>query len=379
MLTNPALAKIVYLNCDVFSLGKIQRKDGAETDPFLTALKKPNFFQTQRQFLWSYRFWLMFGNAYLKPSTKRIDNERGQLYWLNSACIQWDADIVRKLDKMVLSKASYKEMQDLTVKYSYHDGTDLKLRLGDLISFSDLSNNTGNWYKGNSRIDALHKILYNSNSALDAKNINLEFARKFLVSGNYDPSKNLDSLATMQDVEKESIITKLRGNEAVYPIKSQVEIRRFVENLANLQLDDSYNEDLIKVGNMYDVPKEIIDVLKDGSTYENQEKAIMRHINYSEQPKANDLLEGLCEYFEVDVNLYEMTWDDCSFMQVFLKDRAIVNMTNARTLGELIRQGADRAEAAEFLGLDLDFNDERAEQIRQENNRQNQAGQNAES
>ena len=70
MLTNPALAKVVSMNCDIFSLGKIERVDG-ENDAFLEALKKPNYFQTLRQFLWSYRYYTMFGNAYIKTNSKK--------------------------------------------------------------------------------------------------------------------------------------------------------------------------------------------------------------------------------------------------------------------------------------------------------------------
>ena len=351
MLTNPALAKIVFLNCDVFSLGKVQRKDG-ETDDFTQTLLKPNHFQSLRQFLWSYRFWIMFGNAYLKPSTKIVGNDRSQLYWLNSSCIDWNDSAIDNLDKMMLSKYGTAELGKTKIKYNYNDGSCTSFQLKELIAFHDLSNNTGNWYKGNSRVDALKKILCNNESLLDAKNINLEFSRKFLVSGNYDPSKNIDSLGTMQDVEKEDINNKLRGPKAVLPIKATVDIKRFVDNLAKLKLDETYVNDLLIIGDMYNVPKELIGALVDGSTYENQQKALSRHISYSELPKAQDLIEGLAEHFGVDPNDYEMTWDYLPFMQEDEGMRSEVNERNVRTLRELISLGVATDEAAEFLGLE---------------------------
>ena len=351
MLTNPALAKIVFLNCDVFSLGKVQRKDG-ETDDFTQTLLKPNHFQSLRQFLWSYRFWIMFGNAYLKPSTKIVDNDRSQLYWLNSSCIDWNDSSIDNLDKMMLSKYGTAELGKTKIKYNYNDGSCTSFQLKELIAFHDLSNNTGNWYKGNSRVDALKKILCNNESLLDAKNINLEFSRKFLVSGNYDPSKNIDSLGTMQDVEKEDINNKLRGSKAVLPIKATVDIKRFVDNLAKLKLDETYVNDLLIIGDMYNVPKELIGALVEGSTYENQQKALSRHISYSELPKAQDLIEGLAEHFGVDPNDYEMTWDYLPFMQEDEGMRSEVNERNVRTLRELISLGVATDEAAEFLGLE---------------------------
>lgn len=372
ILTNPALAKAVYLNCDVFSLGKITRVDGGQ-DLFTQTLSKPNYFQTQRQFLWSYRFFMMFGNAYLKPSTKLLENERGQLYWLNSARIDWETKTIDKLDKMVLSNRGTDNLGKLTLEYTYNDGTTEDIELRKLITFHDLTNNTGNWYAGNSRIDALHKVLFNNESTLDAQNINLEFMRKFLVSGNYDPSKNLDSLATMQNIEKEDIERKLRGNKAVHPIKSQIEIKRFVENMADLQLNETYVHQLLIVADMYGIPKELIGALQEGSTYENQEKALSRHISYSEMPKALDLIEGLCEHFGTNPEDYKMSWDHLPFMQEDESKRSEVNERNVRTLRDLINLGVDIEEAQEFLGLEdltIDYenrpNQESVQQIKED-------------
>jgi hypothetical protein len=355
MLTNPALAKVVYLNCDVFSLLEVKRKDEKENDPLINLLKNPNHFQTQRQFFWSYRFNLMFGNAYIKPNNKRIDSDFQNLYLLEPNKIIWDDKTVKKLDKHIISKTSYNDILNSTIKYHYSDGTKLPIQLKELISYQDLTNGLGNWYKGNSRIDALWKILGNVEQGLDAKSINLEFAKKFLVSGNYDPTKDLGGTSTMQNVEKEDIKTKLRSNEPVHPIKSQIDIKRFVDDLAKLKLDDSYDADLSKIGSMYNIPSDVLEAIKEGATYENQEKSIGRHINYSEMPKAMDMLEGLCNYFALDVNDYEASFNNNSFMQVFEKDRAVVNMTNARTFETLVKNGAEPNAVAEYLGIDLEF------------------------
>lgn len=355
MLTNPALAKVVYLNCDVFSLAKIKRIDQKQNDPLIKLLNDPNYFQSRRQFLWMYRFWLMFGNAYLKPYSSNIQSDYQLLYLLNPTMIDWKNQR-KNLDKLVLSKSSYNQMLNTKITYKYSDGTKQSFELKELKAFHDTANGIDNWFEGSSRIDAIYKILYNSESALDAKSINLEFARKFLVSGNYDVSKNINDLNTMQDVEKEGIIQKLRSNEPVHPIKAEVNIKRFVEDLAKLKLDDSYDSDLMKVGSMYNIPLDVLEALKKGSTYENQEKSMSRHISYSEQPKGDDLLDGLCSLFDLNVDDYEITWNHLPFMQVFEKDRAIVQMTKSRTLETFVKNGADANEAAEYLGIDLKFN-----------------------
>lgn len=358
MLTNPALAKVVYLNCDVFSLGKIVRKDG-EQDAFVRMLQKPNRFQTQRQFLWSYRFWMMYGNAYLKPNTKIVGNRNAQLYWLNSSRIDWDDLSLENLDQMVLSSSRQSELENLTIRYEYTNSDTEEIKLGDLIAFHDLSNNTGNWFRGESRVDALKKILENNESLLDAKNINLEFVRKFLVSGEYDPTKNLTSFATMQDIEKDDIENKLRGDKSVLPIKSKISIERFVENLADLKLDETYTSDLLIIADMYGIPKELISVLLEGSTYENQEKALSRHISYSEMPKAQDLLEGLCSHFGLNPDDYEMTWDYLSFMNHDNYKQSQVNERNARTLAQLLEAGVNAQDALDLLEIDVRIDENR--------------------
>jgi len=355
MLTNPALAKVVYLNCDVFSLGKIERKDG-DTDSFIRMLQKPNRFQTMRQWLWSYRFWIMYGNAYLKPNTAIPGNSRAQLYWLDSSRIDWNDVVNENMDKLVLSNATKSELDRLTITYEYRNGQNEQFPLGELLHFHDLTNNTGNWYNGESRIDALKKVLQNNESLLDAKNINLEFVRKFLIGGDYDPTKNLASFANMQDIEKDDIENKLRGSKSVLPIKSKISIERFVENLADLKLDETYTADLLVIADMYGIPKELISVLLEGSTYENQEKALSRHISYSEMPKAQDLIEGLCGHFNLNPDDYHMTWDYLSFMNHDNYKESQVNERNARTLAQLLEAGVNPEDALELLGMDVRIN-----------------------
>jgi len=350
MLTNPALAKVVSMNCDIFSLGKIERVDG-ENDAFLEALKKPNYFQTLRQFLWSYRFYTMFGNAYIKTNSKIANSPSNQIYILDSSKVEFDNGLADKLDKMVYSSASMRDIQRQTITYTYNDGSQKDIPLGELLVFSDLSNNTGNWYKGASRVDALWKVLSNNESLLEAKNINLEFVRKFLVSGTFDPTKDLGSFAGMQNVEKEDIQNKIMGSNSVTPIKSAVEIKRFVDDLAKLRLDESYVNDLLVIADMYSIPKELIGALIEGSTYENQEKALSRHISYSEMPKAQDLLEGLTRHFGVPSEDYIMTWEDLPFMQEDENVRSEVNERNIRTLTSMLALGVNMDDAKEFLGL----------------------------
>lgn len=354
MLTNPALAKTINYNCDVFSTLKIVRKDENEDD-LTRLLKNPNPFQTQRQFLWMYRFWIMFGSAYLKSESNNIASSNAKLFWLEPQKFTWDDKLLDKLDKLMISKKSKNDLMRETIKYTYRDGSKSYIPLSDISAFHDLANGMGNWLKGNSRIDPLYKIILNSESGLESKNINLEFSRKYLVAGQYDISKNLNSPTGMQNVEKEDIVRKLRSKQAVHPLKAQADIKRFVDNLANLKLDEAYSEDLSKIGSMYNIPSDVLEAIKGTSTYENMEKSTARHIEYSEMPKGMDLLEGLCTQFELDPEDYELIFANNSFMKVFEKDQAEIFKSNAKTMESLVKIGGDPNEIAEMLGMNLKF------------------------
>lgn len=370
MLTNPALAKVVFLNCDVFSLGEIRRVDG-DVDDFVRKLQRPNYFQNLRQWLWDYRFWLMFGTSYLYSSSRLANQDKGQMYWLNSTCLDWDSSLDDDLEGFVLSERSLNQIKKLEVDYTFSNGKVKSFRLEQLTPFHDLSNGGGNWYRGHSRIDALAKILLNVDEGLDAKKINLEFAKKFLVSGSYDPEKHLESLVTLDNIERLDIEKEIRSNKSVYPIKSMVEIKRFVEDMAELEFDEAYESDLIKVGSMYNIPKDILDFGRgEGATYENQDRSLSRHISYSEEPKGAELVEGLCRQFDLDPSQYEMSWAHLPAMQRDTKTEASVAEQNARTLQILIASGADANEAAEYLGIDLTFD----EQDNREDQAENQNG-----
>lgn len=357
MLTNPALAKVVFYNCDVFSTLDIKLKDdkNSSKDPLIKLLSNPNHFQTKRQFLWMYRFWLMFGTSTLLPYSDRLESNNQTLYWLEQTKIKWDSKLVEKLDQFILSKKTKRDLLDQEVKYEFNDGTSKPIKLGELVFFHDLANGVGNWFQGSSRIDALYKVLENSNLSLSAKNINLEFAGKFLVSGNYDPTANLGSTRNMQDVEKEGIVSKILGRNKVIPSKAEVNIIRFVEDLAKLNLDEAFNSDLARIGSMFSIPQDVLEALKEGATYENQEKSTARHIAYSETPKALDLISGLCNHFDLDPENYEVSFLNNQFMKVFEKDEAETNHKKAKTHEILVKNGANPQEAADLLGINLTF------------------------
>lgn len=338
---NPALLKVIALDCDIFSLGKINKYENGkvkEYDFLYSLSKKPNIIQNWTQFLWDYKFWLdIFGVAYLyNPNDSAVISDNNSLQWLNPCNIVWEATTVNKLKAFFFSNSSYKEVLKNTVTYRFDNGESKLIRLDEIVPFYDLTNaGNQNPISGYSRIDALYKIIQNSELALDAKAINLEFAQKYMVAGKSDP-ENVSQLP-MSETEKVDIESKVRSNKKVHAVKSMINIKRFVEDIGKLKLDESFYNDYFMFGTMYNIPREILDANLRGATYENQEKAMARLVEYCLAPKG----QMLTDWFESQFNLQDirMSWGHLMFNQVFEKERAervglqLENIQKAKDLG----------------------------------------------
>lgn len=350
IFSNPAALKVFSLQCDLYSLGNICAKDATgkeiEKDPVVKLLKKPNPFQSKSQILWDMMFYTMLGTDYFYIDSAVPDNRLNKMYHMSPWKLEWPFDIQKDADKLVFSDAAVKELGKRTITYRYDDGTTFTFPFNRLVITTDLTNGIGNWFKGPSRIDALYKVISNSEHALDAKNINVRYSGKFLVGSN-----NTLNTVGLGDEEKKDIETKMESDKKVFPLKTLIQIKRFVENLGNLKLDESYLADYFTIGTMYGIPRDVLEAYV-SSTYENQEKARMAHVSYTLQPKGNDFLNSLESFFGYDllgINLY-ISWDHLPFMQVFEKDRAETKKKTVECLSSLLKTGVPIEEANEFLG-----------------------------
>lgn len=364
VFSNPAVLKVIALQSDIYSLGVPLTEDG-ETDDFTNKFNKPNFFQTRRQFLWDYMCFHMLGTASLY-SPKKILDDKTPIYWLNPACLEFPAKTLKELDKLVLTEKTFNKIQELPLRYNYSDGTHLKLKLKDIKPFFDLSNNTsGNWYKGQSRIDALYKVIDNTEEALNSKGVNLRFAGKHIVSGDSNPMENMD--LPMGNIEKENVEQKVMSNKPVHAVKSQLEIKRFVDDISKLALDESYLASYFIIGNMYNIQREVLEInLKGGigDKGNSEDKARAAHITYSLLPKGDDMINGMAQFFNIEPK-YKMCWEHLPFMRASEETNADIRNKDANTFEKLVSNGVERQSAADYLNYE-NFN------FKTEDNKENQ-------
>lgn len=360
ILQNPAVLKVFSLQCDLFSMGRVCVKDadGNEIpdDPFLTLLKAPNpLTKTESQFLWDYMFYLMLGtaNCYVNSSVVDAAGEN-VMYLLDPSKIDWPYELEKKKDKMIFSKVELKKMMETKVTYRYEDGSTFEFPLSRLIQSFDLTNGIGNYYRGPSRIDALYKVISNSEHILDAHNINIRYSGKFTVGSENKVGASAMSMP-MSDIEKKDLESKIDGKDKdVFAIRAKVNIERFVSDLAALQLGPEYLHQYFIIGNMFNIPRDVLEAYN-SATYENQEKARAAHVNYTLEPKGNQFMDSFEVFFgyrQQGKNIF-ISWDHLPFMQIFAKEQVEVKQANVNALNSLLGLGVSIENANFYLGTEF--------------------------
>lgn len=322
VLRSPACMTIFTLQADMFSLGKINSSPKDKTTKsipeYLKTLRKtPNYKSGWTQFYWDYMFWQMMGTAYLWKSGGRLLNDSNTLQWLNPAYLMWDPSIVTKMMDFIFTKTTYKEITSQKVRYTQSNGKVVYIPLDEITPIHDLSSNMNdNYYVGISRVDALYKIICNAEEYLDANNINIRFSGKWMVSGKQDPN-NVTELP-MAEHEKRDIEEKIDAGRNVQANKSAIDIKRFTDNLAAQKFEDGFSAQLYIIGKMFNIPRDIIEAYTSssrGATYENQEKAMVRHIEHTLKPKGEELCDALETILDIDE--IEMSWSHLASYNVF--------------------------------------------------------------
>lgn len=350
VLEHPAALKVFALQCDLFSLGEVfvKDKDGKliDDDPFLSFINNPNPYEEKSDFLWNYMFNNMLGNAYTYVDSKII-SDKNKAYILDSWKVVIPDELKKHSDKLILSSSTEKSLNNKSIRYFFDDGTSKSLEWGKIIHIPDLR--VGGRFKGASRIDALKKIIANSEASLDAENININYSGKFLVASDNTIEKPPLSTDEKKDIEK-----KMLGGKAVHAVSKMLEIRRFVENMASLELDKKYLNAYYLIGKMYGIPRDVLEAYE-SSTFENQEKARGAHVSYALQPRGNALMNGFERMFGYQSEGKDIfiSWDHLPFMQVFEEQRANIKKTTLDSLEKMLSMGFSKEEANSYLGTNF--------------------------
>jgi hypothetical protein len=297
----------------------------------------------------------MIGNSYLYTVNRGVDSDYTKQYFLDPSKMEWNKKIENDCDKMILSKTEESEIYNQEITYRYNDGSKVKIKLKDISIFSDLSNGVGNWFKSPSRLETLYKVISNSEASLDSANVNIRYAGKFIVAGKHNPENVSDT--PMGSDEVQSIDSSMnKEGKIVYPVKSMIDVKRFVENIANLKLEESYMNAYYIIGSMYGIPRDLLEAyLKDGSKFNNQSVALQKHITYTIQPKMDSLANDRTKKFKLNEQGKRLviSYDHLPVMQANEKETAEVKRLKAETMESLQRAGVSQEEINAFLDINF--------------------------
>jgi len=334
ILNNPAILKVFCFLADTYSQVKIDKyvNDVLKEKDFLYSYQKtPNDWQTWTDLFWEHRFWLASGNAYLYV-------DANVWYYLRPQGLDFTDAQIKAFCQISFSGKYKKDVTNQTFKYRNENGVVQVLKMKNLHVFTDMSGGvSGNWLKGNSRLDALYQIAVNSELALQSKGTNLKYTEKFLVSGQHDVKDTTSR--PMAETEKDSIEQSLENGRKINATKSKVDMQQMISNIKDLKLDEAYESDLIKVANMYGIPKDVIDILAKGSTYENQEKSLGKFINYNEMPK----VQQMTDTYEVILDEQDLrgSFKHLPFNSVFEVDKINNRKVELESLKMAVELGLD--------------------------------------
>lgn len=323
---------------------------------------KPNPYQTWTELIEEYLFWDCLGKIYFwKQSSISIENQN--FYFLNPA--RFDDDTIKLFKKFgkKLSNQSSSELlanhSNHIIKYQFNDNQTQDIPLKEVVVIqSDIS--LDSWFGNESRIDALEKIISNSESALDSKNINLHFTQKYVAYQGENKNDKQAEIMGLSKTESDDIKMKAMSKDPLLVSgANNLEVKRFIDNLKQLGFDESFINDYLLIGLFYNVPVEVLGDFLRGKGLSSQgdakEKAMVQFVDMCLMPrlqKLTDVLElGLAKNQEVKAEFTHL-W----FMKVVLKQRSEQRKLDLESLKIAQEMGMDEVKVQEQLKLIYDDN-----------------------
>lgn len=322
-LENPVLMTVIALRAKLYSQMLIthvnSKGEQIENSPYLKLLKKPNYFQSQQDFLFQQMWFLSATGEDYTYQIRRFNNEAPtKLY--NLIPTDTDFNDIEDVDYFFKNKGDETNFGKKKITYNL-DGKDWELEIKDIIPFYDLANGltSDSWLSSPSRVEGVKNVLHNIDENLKAKNINLKMSQKFLASNK----SNMDGTPMIQDKDRQDIETKL-GAKSILVSNANVEVNHLVSDMKRLYLDEQFSNDALAVLLAFEGNKDILNYsANSGSTYENQEQGIIRFVQNSIQASADNTLNSFSEswgLFEKDECL-KASFNHLPVMQVVMKTK----------------------------------------------------------
>ncbi len=323
-----------------------------DNDPFLTKIAKPNFSQSQQDFLYSHEFFKGTGNNITRVIANKPNDIEAVFSLENLIPSQINYNNINKMKSFVFAPSDIEDVKQRSILYKIGD-EDYPVPLNELVFFYDVTNGltANSRFKSPSRIDALVPALANIHEAQKSKNINLRMSAKHIVSSGL--TSGGDMLDGLQSGEKQDIENGFMHKD-IMATESNLKVNSLANDFRKLMFDESANADLLKIANAYGISKDVLNWALDGAiTYENQEAAVIKWIQNSIMFEGEDFAGTWESYFNYreQGKRIKLDYSHLPVMQV-LKEKEVDSIkTRTEVAKALVELGMTNEAAMESMGL----------------------------
>jgi len=346
----------------MFSRGRVCVEDiktGEEIpdDPFLKAISRPNFSQSQQDFLYSHEFFKGTGNNITRVIASK-PNDIDKVYsFENLIPSQIDYNKINEFDDFIFAKSDLRDVNKRHIVYKMNDKPH-DVPLSELMFFYDVTNGLQpkNRFRSPSRIDMLREPLQNIREAQKAKNINLRLSAKHIISSGVTSAGEMTD--GLQPGEKEDIERRFMDKD-IHASESNLSVNSLANNMSKLMFDESCASDLTKIATAYGINRDVLSWhLNGSSTYDNKNMGLLDWIQNSIEFEGEDWAGTFNNYFNyIDQGKkIKLKYDHLPVMQIIKEQQSESLKKKAETAKLLMDLGMTGKEAMTMAGLNIDIN-----------------------
>jgi len=360
-LSNIGLFTALDINASMISRGRVVVKElqgkEIEKDPALNLFSKPNFSQSQQDFLYQHQWFKSLGTNVTRIHKKSLRSSLDEV--ANIAAIEnlipteINYHKLNKQRKLALSKKEQNRIKDLYIKYTI-GSEEIEIPMSELLFFYDITNGLtkDSTYSSPSRIEALRPALYNLQEAQDAENINLNFSGKFIAS-----NRQVDGAAgslNLRPDEKEEIEQRI-FTKKIMATNAVIDVKSLANDFNKLLYNDTIAAKALHICNAYGINRDVLNWSLNGSTtYDNQEKGVINWMQNTIQPQAEDWGNTWTNRFgyREQGKVITLDFSHIPIMQYIEKEETANLKLKAEIIKTLYDSGIDPLTAAELVGVE---------------------------
>jgi HK97 family phage portal protein len=328
----PEVNSIINAKARAFSsmrlevVSKETGKPVKNNEPLVKALRNPNYFQSQKEFLMQTKiFQEIFGNEiiYFLTPVGFKNNIKG-MFTLPPLLVDIDET----------DRRPYWEQSEWPAESKYFidwDGKRITLPSTDIIHInnSNVKVEPGNVFWGQSQLSALSGAISNIRAAYEARNVLIENRGALGILSN-SGTDGIGASLPLDPKEKEKVQKEWKKGYGLMKDKNQIIITSLPLKWQQMSIDadklglfEETKADTEQICDMFGYPFELLANQK-GTTFENQKQAEKRFYTNTIIPEANEWVSGMNRRFETMDKSWELkaSFEHLDVFRENEKDRA---------------------------------------------------------